>query len=78
MIHYGQHVHHEGYGDEKTRDFGQPHTDAIHRWKGPEGLTDAQQSRLAEICGRDLLTQLGYEELAQLATANEPVPAGSE
>ena len=77
MIHYGKHAHHEGYGDEKTRDHARPHTDAMNRWKGPDGLTDAQQSRLAEICGRDLLTQLGYDELAHLAAANEPVPAGS-
>ncbi|MCP4594316.1 MAG: glycosyltransferase [bacterium] len=72
MIAYGHQPHHEGYGDEKTREHDQPHTQALARWSGADGLTVEQQAQLATECGPDVLTRLGYPDLAALAN---PEPA---
>lgn len=66
MIDYGSKPHHEGYGDEKSRLHKAPHTQAINRWAGPDGLSLEQQKQLASACGRQTLIQLGYEDLTPI------------
>ncbi len=70
MIEYGLKPHHEGYGDEKTREHNRPHVDAVRRWAGENGMTIEQQAELARACGKDVLIRLGYQELAGLAEAH--------
>ena len=66
MIDYGTHGDPTpGYGDEKTLQHGQPHTQSLRRW-GVE-LTEACQRRLAEACTAEILRFFGYEELGDLA-----------
>lgn len=66
-----------GYGDEKTLQHNQPHKDSLKRWVGDEttpGMTNQQQSKLADECTADALKFFGYEELAQLL---QPTLAGT-
>jgi hypothetical protein len=75
MIRYGDHPHHEGYGDEKTLQHRGPHTDAMRRWEQEGGISLPQQVRLATLCGRENLVAFGYDELAAMIEADAPVPA---
>jgi len=63
MIEYGRHHHHEGYGDENTRQHTHPHTNSISRWEENEGLTTDQQSTLLNQCGAEILARLGYDSM---------------
>jgi sulfotransferase family protein len=56
MIHYGIATHHEGYGDEKTRDHNRPHSQSVEQWK--HGVTDADQQHLLDLCTPEALSTL--------------------
>ncbi|MFH1419646.1 MAG: sulfotransferase [Planctomycetota bacterium] len=75
MIDYGLKPHHEGYGDEKTREHDRPHVEAVRRWSTEDGLTIGQQAELARACGKDVLIRLGYPEYADLAQDRETAAA---
>ncbi|MEO0512239.1 MAG: sulfotransferase [Planctomycetota bacterium] len=63
MIDYGSKQHHEGYGDENTRQHTAPHAASLSRWAEPGGMTPEDQRRLLDLCGRPALEQLGYPGL---------------
>ena len=67
MVDYGHASHHEGYGDEKSREHARPHTGSVDRWRG--GMSEAVQAEVARACGGEALGALGYGELAGLGTA---------
>ncbi len=60
MLVYGDKPHHEGYGDEKSREHDKPHTASVARYE-QEGLTQAQQRALIEKVGKETLARLGYD-----------------
>jgi hypothetical protein len=60
MVQYGSAVHHEGYGDENTRDHTRPHGESVRKWQ--QGVSDADQQQLIEMCTPDALRILGLAE----------------
>ncbi|MEM7755826.1 MAG: sulfotransferase [Planctomycetota bacterium] len=67
MVDYGAALHHEGYGDEKSRGHSRPHTGSVERWRGE--MSEVVQGEVARACGGEALGVLGYGELAGLVTA---------
>lgn len=65
MTDYGAVPHHEGYGDEKSREHRRPHTDSVRRWEGNVG--EPAQADLARLITPADLETLGYPELADAA-----------
>ncbi|USN99577.1 MAG: sulfotransferase [Phycisphaeraceae bacterium] len=61
MVEYGEAAHHEGYGDEKSRQHRRPHGDSLRRWEGK--LPDAAQGELARQCTPEALELLGHADL---------------
>ncbi len=57
MIHYGNAVHHEGYGDENTREHTRPHARSVDRWT--QGVSGADQQHLLDLCTPEALKTLG-------------------
>lgn len=64
MVEYGVVTHHEGYGDENSREHKRPHTSSLRRWEGR--LPESAQAELARKCTPGALNTLGYHELAAL------------
>ncbi len=60
MVEYGEAKHQEGYGDEKSRLHGRPHTQSVERWRGE--MPEVVQAELARACGAGALGVLGYGE----------------
>lgn len=64
MIDYGASAHHEGYGDEKSREHARPHTASVARYDAKdgqaEGLSSEQQATLLQLVGPATLNALGY------------------
>lgn len=67
MIDYGKAQHHEGYGDENTKQHARPHADSLSKWDGK--LPEAAQAALARACTPAALEALGYPKLAALLPA---------
>jgi hypothetical protein len=63
MIEYGAHQHHEGYGDEKSREHGRPHADSVARYGG--GMTHEQQTALLAMVDQSTLDTLGYSAVTR-------------
>jgi len=57
MVHYGSAAHHEGYGDENTRDHARPHASSVERWRG--NPSEADQELLLDRCTPEALNTLG-------------------
>jgi hypothetical protein len=66
MIEYGSVAHHEGYGDENSRQHARPHTDSVRRWA--DHLPEPVQAALARRCTAEALAALGHDDLAGLLT----------
>jgi hypothetical protein len=56
MVAYGGRGHHEGYGDENTRQYVQPHRESVQRWDLPKAV----EAELMGLCGLESLASLGY------------------
>jgi hypothetical protein len=59
MVHYGSAAHHEGYGDENTRQHARPHAASVERWR--DGLGAADQQLLLDLCTPEALGALGLD-----------------
>jgi sulfotransferase family protein len=57
MVHYGRSTHHEGYGDEKTREHKSPHAQSVDRWA--QGVSEADGQHLLDLCTPEALNTLG-------------------
>lgn len=60
MVQYGSAVHHEGYGDENTREHMRPHGESVRRWQ--QGVSEEDQRQLFEMCTGEVLRTLGLAE----------------
>lgn len=57
MVHYGSAAHHEGYGDENTREHARPHAASVERWR--DELSQTDQQHLLDLCTPEALNTLG-------------------
>ncbi len=62
MVQYGSAAHHEGYGDENTRDHTKPHAASVRRWE--KGVSQQDQQRLIEMCSPEALATLRLDTMA--------------
>ncbi len=74
MLEYGRHGHHEGYGDEKSREHSRPHADSVERWRTEANLSDELQRDLFHRCGPAALRRLGYDGDGAATTVAVPAP----
>lgn len=64
MVEYGRVPHHEGYGDENSRQHSRPHASSVSRWEGH--LNESVQAALARRCTPEALETLGYAAFASM------------
>jgi len=72
MVAYGRYEHHEGYGDENSRQHRQPHVDSIDRWRHAETFSADTRERLIDACGDEALERLQLGELIRTSNASAP------